>query len=74
MEHASSGSDDAWISTRGATPTSYIILRASFLHDLLFVNSETDLKLIVISPRQMKVQKYTSLAQKINADFLCDEG
>ena len=22
----------------------------------------------------MKVQKYSSLAQKINADFLCDEG
>ena len=23
---------------------------------------------------QSKVQKYSSLAQKINADFLCDEG
>ena len=34
------------------------------------------LKFLIASTnlQQLKVQKYSSTAQKINADFLCDEG
>jgi hypothetical protein len=28
----------------------------------------------ILTPFQTKIQRYASLAQKINADFLCDEG
>ena len=38
----------------------------------LFIDSELPYRFLFNI--QSKVQKYSSLAQKINADFLCDEG